>query len=235
MDSQAPRQRPDSRIALFAGVLLAALSGCYPYGRMPGYPGPYPYGPQQSHAELLSQGAHQPRLERHEPWEVASEEAVPTHDGGDIVCNWKERMAQPYVYLEHQGDYRGVHDVIRRILQLGVGMQVSGPPFVLYFNDPARTPANELVSRVCLPVLNRPGDLPEPMNYEVLPRAMVVYAEVPGSYDKAGRSYGALFKYMSGLGWEKSGPLREIYLVNPATATSPEDLLAEVQVPVQIH
>ena len=61
MDSQAPRQRPDSRIALFAGVLLAALSGCYPYGRMPGYPGPYPYGPQQSHAELLSQGAHQPR------------------------------------------------------------------------------------------------------------------------------------------------------------------------------
>jgi len=235
MDTQPRCSGPGRRAVLLVGSLLGLLAGCYPYGRMPAYTGPYPYGPLRGHNGSQPYGIHEPRLERNEPWEVASEEALTTSDGGNVRCNWKERMAQPYVYLEHQGDYRGVHDVIRRILQLGIGMQVSGPPFVLYFNDPARTPATELVSRICLPVLNRPQKLPEPMNYEVLPRAMVVYAEVPGSYDKAGRSYGALFEYMSGLGWEKAGPLREIYLVNPATAPSPEELLAEIQLPVQVH
>ena len=226
---------------IWLGLLIALpvglLSACYPFGRMPAYTGSYPYNAPPMHPGQPGQPGGQPgpQPERHAPWQVVSEESVTTVDGSDVTCNWKERMAQPYVYLTHQGDYRGVHDVIRNILKLGVGMEISGPPFVLYFDDPARTPADELLARVCLPVQVRPKRLPEQMGYEVLPRSMVVYAEVPGAYDQTGRSYGALFQYMRKLNWEKAGALREIYLVNPAAVSSPDELLAEVQLPVQVR
>jgi effector-binding domain-containing protein len=63
---------------------------------------------------------------------------------------------------------------------------------------------------------------------------MVVYAQVPGPYNETGRSYGSLFEYMRGLGWERAGPLREIYLINPAEV-APDELLAEIQLPCRVR
>ena len=37
--------------------------------------------------------------------------------------------------------------------------------------------------------------------------------------------------YLKDHGWEQGGPLREIYLVNPAKVASLDELMCEVQVP----
>lgn len=221
------RTRPQAYLAI-AFFLPLLVCGCYPY-RLPAYTGSYPYDTDPGHKG-------RPGLEGHSPWSVipeSKEEMMP--DGASIRCDWKERMAQPYVFLNHTGDYRFLGSSIRRLLELGRGLSVDGPPFALYFDDPATTPADELRARVCLPVQNQPEKLIDGLSYEVLPRSMVVYAQVPGPYDETGRSYGAVFTYMQKLGWERSGPLREIYLVNPAEVSDHNDLRAEVQVPARVR
>ena len=146
----------------------------------------------------------------------------------DFEVNWKERMTQPYVYLEYRGDYRDMGDTMRRLLEAGQTLQVNGPPFALFYDDPATTPVDQLRARACLPVPTSPTGLPEGMRFEVLPRAMVVYARVRGPYNQLGRSYRALFDYMRKLGWKPNGPIRELYLVNPGEGS---ELVGEVQVP----
>ena len=221
---------------------LFLFASCYPMGRMPAHMqgGGYGYGQVPSNTYAYPQPGAQPgaakrmpapQAEQHKPWNVVPEETMDVGDGSKVTCNWKERIAQPYVFLKHKGDYRNTGDVIRRLLVHGRSLKVSGPPFALFFDDPATVPVSELTAWVCLPVLSEPETMPEGMGYQVLPRAMVVYAEVPGSYQETGRSYGALFKYMKNLNWERSGPLREIYLVNPRGVMDPNDLLAEIQLP----
>ncbi len=60
---------------------------------------------------------------------------------------------------------------------------------------------------------------------------MVVYARVSGSYPELPRVYPALFGYLTGLGWVAGGPIREVYLTNPADVNSFAELRAEVQIP----
>ena len=107
----------------------------------------------------------------------------------------------------------------------------SGPPFALFFDDPGQTPAVDLRARACVPVRGRPGMLPPGVRYEVLPRAMVAYSRTRGAYSELPRSYGTLFGFLAKLGWKQDGPVREVYLVNPASVSSYEELLGEVQVP----
>lgn len=149
-----------------------------------------------------------------------------------IVANWKERLAQPYVYLERQGDYRELGDSMRALLTEAaeLGLESRGAPFALFYDDPGRVPAAELRARVCLSVDERPARLAR-LRYDVLPRAMVVYAEVPGPYSELARSYPVLFDYLRELGWRAGAPIRELYLVNPGEVTDLSELRAEVQVP----
>lgn len=60
---------------------------------------------------------------------------------------------------------------------------------------------------------------------------MVVYARVAGAYPEVARTYPALFSYLTSLGWQQGGPVREVYLVNPGDVASYGDLVTEVQIP----
>ena len=163
--------------------------------------------------------------------------ALPASAGAaHVEANWKERLAQPYVFLEPLGDYRRLGDAMRRLNaeSESVGIDVAGLPFALFFDDPGRVAADALRARVCLPVAERPARLGV-LRFDTLPRAMVVYARVPGAYPEAARSYPALFSYLRELGWSVGGPVREVY---QASASASElDLLAsdalvtEVQIP----
>jgi effector-binding domain-containing protein len=153
--------------------------------------------------------------------------------GRALEVNWKERRAQPYVYVEHIGDYRVLGDSMRAVLSLGAaaGLETAGPPFALFFDDPARVPAGELRSRACLPVGRRPEGLGTELRYDVLPSAMVVYGRVAGAYPEVPRAYPALLGYMKRLGWTPGAPVREIYLVDPGQVANTDELVAEVQIP----
>jgi effector-binding domain-containing protein len=150
-----------------------------------------------------------------------------------VEANWKERMSQPYVFLQRRGDYRRLGQAMRELLECAqdAGLETTGAPFALFFDDPGRVPAAELRARVCLPVGDRPGRLPERVEFDVLPRSMVVYARVRGSYPEVASAYPALFQYLHELGWRQGGPIREVYLVNPLEAQGHDDVLTEVQIP----
>jgi effector-binding domain-containing protein len=142
-------------------------------------------------------------------------------------------MSQPYVFLERRGDYRELGQAMRELLECATetGLEDTGAPFALFFDDPGRVPHGDLRARVCLPVADRPSRLPDRLEFDVLPRSMVVYARVPGGYPEVASAYPALFEYLHELGWRQGGPVREVYLVNPLEVQSFDELLTEVQIP----
>jgi len=160
------------------------------------------------------------------------EASVTPSASGAVEANWKERLAQPYLYLEQRGDYRELGVAMRALLAEAaeVGLETRGAPFALFYDDPGRVAREELRARVCLPVVERPKRIGA-LRYDVLPRAMVVYAEVRGPYPDVPRSYPVLFNYLKELGWQAGAPIREIYLVNPSEVADHAELVAEVQIP----
>jgi len=158
--------------------------------------------------------------------------AVDAAAGRELEPNWKERLPQPYVYLEHHGDYRRMGDTMRALFAAAESLELepAGAPFALFFDDPGRVPAADLRARACLPVAERPSKVGG-LAYDVLPRAMVVYGRVSGAYPEVARTYPSLFRYLRDLGWAQGGPIREVYLVNPVEAASYDELLTEVQIP----
>jgi effector-binding domain-containing protein len=149
-----------------------------------------------------------------------------------VEVNWKQRLPVAYLYLESRGSYTQIGAVLEelhaRMTELGVAP--AGPPFGLYYDDPGRVAARDLRMRACYPV---EGDArpPAPLARDVLPSTTVAYAFVGGAYPEVPRCYPALYGFMSELGWVENGPVREIYLVNPATVASYDALVTEVQIP----
>lgn len=156
--------------------------------------------------------------------------AEPPYDRVEV--QWKHRIDQPYVFVEATGSYTGVGRLLEGVFSAArdQGIEPSGPPFALYYDDPGRTPVENLRMRACLPV---PGPVsPEaPLGYEVLESTTVVYAFVAGPYPEVPRAYPALFEYLRQLDWVDAGPIREIYLRNPAETDDWSTLVTEVQIP----
>jgi AraC family transcriptional regulator len=148
-----------------------------------------------------------------------------------LEANWKERREQPYVFLEKRGDYRDLGRTMERLLADAHALELrgDGAPFALYLDDPGKVPLGELRSRVCYPVAERPAELGK-LQFEVLPRAMVVYSRVRGPHSSVALAYPALFSYLRELGWQPGGPVRELYLAGPEGA-APGEFVTEIQIP----
>ena len=153
--------------------------------------------------------------------EAGVELTTPPFD--DVHTQWKERLAQPYVYFEHRGPRETFGSTMRALLEFAVHRRVetSGQPFGLF--------AEGMAPRACLPVEINPGENGLP--FGVLPAGMVAYAVVSGPYPDAPRALPGLSEDMSAQGWKARGPVREIYLVNPAEVSTYSDLATEIQVP----
>lgn len=149
----------------------------------------------------------------------------------DVHADWKHRLDQPYVYVEHRGDYRAIGTSIERLLSAveAQGIETEGPLFALYYDDPGAKPTAELRARACLPVAAE-ASASAPLGADVLPSTTVAYCLVAGPYPEVPRVYPALLRYMRERGWELDGPVRETYL-NPDAARHGGELLTEVQMP----
>ncbi len=150
----------------------------------------------------------------------------------EMHANYKERLDQPYVYVECTGSYvetGRVLPALHRALVNG-GVRASGPPFGLFYDDPKSVPVADLRSRACLPV-DAPVTSCVAYKYDVLPQGTVAYAIISGPYPEAPRAYPGLLRYMSTMGWVENGPIREIYLVPPGAIKSHDELLCEIQIP----
>jgi effector-binding domain-containing protein len=163
-------------------------------------------------------------------WQPDLPVAQPPFDG--LQANWKQRMNQPYVFVELEGSYTRIGTALQEAEKAmrDQGLEASGPPFALYYDDPGLVPAEELIARACFPV-RAPVSPASPLRYDLLESTTVVYAFVAGPYPDVPRAYPAMFRYMRTLNWAESGPIREVYLVNPAEVADFSQLVTEVQIP----
>jgi len=165
-------------------------------------------------------------------FEVTSDVAVAVPPYTVVDTAWKERLDQPYVFLELLGPYEetiGFMPQLSRHLA-AQGIRSAGAPFALYYDDPMRVPAPERRSRLCVPV--DPGaPVGAPLGYAILPSEQVVYARAAGPYDAVSLAYPAVFAVMRERAWVLDGPIREIYLVDPSSVATFEELVTEIQMP----
>ncbi|MCC6406395.1 MAG: GyrI-like domain-containing protein [Planctomycetes bacterium] len=149
-----------------------------------------------------------------------------------VEANWKQRLDQAYVYVELVGSYtrigKALESADRALREQGI--EPSGPPFALYFDDPAEVPTEQLRARACFPVDSR-VDVREPLACDLLPGTTVVYAYVAGPYPEVPRAYPGIFAFLERMRWREAGPIREIYWVHPGTVKDWSELVTEVQVP----
>lgn len=156
--------------------------------------------------------------------------AVPPYTS--VPTEWKERLDQPYVFLELLGPYEETIGFMPELSQhlANQGIRAAGAPFALYYDDPMRVASTELRSRLCVPVA--PGTaVGAPLGYMILPSEQVVYAHVAGPYDSVSAAYPAMFDVLRERAWVLDGPIREIYLVDPNGVQSLEELITEIQMP----
>lgn len=149
-----------------------------------------------------------------------------------VHANYKERLEQTYVFVEVRGSYtqtgRALPDLHARMA--AAGLEASGPPFGLFYDDPGKVDVGELRSRACIPIATSPAPATG-LASDLLPRAHVVYAVVAGPYPEAPRAYPGLYAYMAKMGWIEAGPVRELYLVPPSGVRDFDALLCEIQIP----
>jgi len=150
----------------------------------------------------------------------------------DVQVDWKQRLDQPYVFVEARGSYTEVGRSLERVFALAAaaGVEPTGAPFALYYDDPGKVAVDALRLRACLPVAKSVATRGE-LGYDVLESTTVAYAFVAGPYPEVPRSYPALFAYLARMDWVENGPIREIYLVNPGEVQDFAELVTEVQVP----
>jgi effector-binding domain-containing protein len=150
-----------------------------------------------------------------------------------VNANWKQRLDQPYIFVEYVGSYVQTGRLLPMVQQamLEQGIEASGAPFCLFFDDPGKVPSDELRSRACIPVDS--PELPDgELTYDVLPSTTVAYAYASGAYPEVPCCYPGLYTYLGKMGWVEDGPIRETYLVSPADVKDFAALLTEVQIPV---
>ena len=149
-----------------------------------------------------------------------------------VEVSWKQRIAQGYVFLEARGSYTKIGAMLEELHARmdELGLAASGPPFGLYYDDPGEVPIDQLRMRACFPVDDAESP-PPPLAYDVLSSTTCVYAFIGGAYPEVPRAYPALYAFMDELGWVENGPIREVYLVNPAEVQGYDELVAEVQIP----
>ncbi|MDF1838384.1 MAG: GyrI-like domain-containing protein [Planctomycetota bacterium] len=151
---------------------------------------------------------------------------------GNVEASWKQRLDQPYVYIEHVGSYTetgALIPVVHREL-VAQGLVPDGAPFGLYYDDPAKVATHQLRSRACVPIqgVRSPSS---PLAYEVLPSTTVAYAYVAGAYPGVPRAYPRIYQFLQTMNWVENGPIREIYLVAPLPGVSEDELITEIQIP----
>lgn len=158
-----------------------------------------------------------------------------------VHASWKLRLEVAYVYFEHHGSYNATGALIPALHRelVAQGLEPDGPPFALFYDNPAQVPVQDLYSRACIPVRGA-RTVSAPLHYDHVPSETCGYAFVSGNYPDAPQAYPGIFNYIQGMGWQPardaSGhhlPIREIYLVPPGSNPDPTSLVCEIQIPAR--
>lgn len=150
-----------------------------------------------------------------------------------LIMEIKEKMVEEtqVAYISAKGPYDQLMELFGELVGfvMGKGLQMTGPPFGIYYNSPMEVPQEELLFEVGMPFI---GEAEEGrVKIKKIPAQNVLSTVHKGSYSGVSSVYMALAEYALKNGYEIVGPPMEIYLSNPSEVAE-EDLLTEIRFPV---
>jgi AraC family transcriptional regulator len=146
----------------------------------------------------------------------------------------EEKMVEEtqVAYIPAKGPYDQIMELFGELMGfvMGKGLQMTGPPYGVYYNSPMEVPQEELLFEVGAPFR---GEAEEEGKIKIkkIPALTVLSTVHKGSYSEVSSVYMALAEYALKNGYEIVGPPMEIYLSNPSEVAE-EDLLTEIRFPV---
>ncbi len=136
------------------------------------------------------------------------------------------------ISIAKNGSYSDVGKTIGELMTWVIAKKIrmTGNPFGIYYDNPAKVTPESTRYEICLPV-SKDTKSDNIIKVKQLPKMEVASTIYMGSYDKIGTAYEKLTNWITEQGYIITGPSRELYFSNPASA-SPESLKTEVQLPI---
>jgi len=143
---------------------------------------------------------------------------------------------QTVMSLSFTGPYEQTGDRLDELMAwlLRAGHPYSAPPFCIYYDDPEQVPEDELRAEVCLPIEEQcDGD--HTVTRKTVPGGEFACLVHTGPYEGIREVYRHLFDWMQQNGYRHLVELgtREVFHKILGQVDSVEELVTEVQVPVQ--
>ena len=116
-------------------------------------------------------------------------------------------------YVEMRGAYRGIGDAMAALKEWldSEGIEQTGHPFCLFYDNPGETPEDELRSEACIPieVAFEPRGR---FKSKVLEETPVAETRHHGPPEEFGRTYGPSLEGLLNTGHRIDGPAREYFM-----------------------
>jgi effector-binding domain-containing protein len=153
---------------------------------------------------------------------------------GPVKVLRKNTEPRTIAIMQHQGPYTDIPGVINAFMaevEKG-GHHVCGPLMTVYYNDPTKTPASELIWDIRIPVTN-PGTMKKADNdklgFGYMDAAYVAYTYHVGPYEKIADAYNMLFEWARVNRYDITGYVTEVYWTDKTDETP----VVEVWLPVK--
>ncbi len=136
----------------------------------------------------------------------------------------------------HNGTPTAIGDDVGRLLGQLIGwvqqkgLQITGPPFAVYYSMPEEMAKGHMQFEVGVPISGAAQET-EDIKIKTFPAQNVLSAIHKGPYSQIASVYAAIMEYITKNGYEVIGPPMELWLNNPMEAAESE-LLTEVRFPV---
>jgi len=91
------------------------------------------------------------------------------------------------------------------------GMEQSGYPFCLYYDNPSETPVLQLRSEACIPV-GKPFEPEGQFKMKQFPETQVAETRHQGPPEEFAKTYGPFLEGLLKQGYQLVGPAREYYM-----------------------
>jgi effector-binding domain-containing protein len=106
-----------------------------------------------------------------------------------------------------------------------------GPPFAIYYDDPAKAEALNLTCKIGFPVMGKDSVYSD-IKLETLPEMTAAVVKYQGPYEGSDKVWQDLDKWITSNGYQFAGPPWEVYLRGQNETKKPAEYLTEIRVPV---
>jgi AraC family transcriptional regulator len=136
----------------------------------------------------------------------------------------------------HAGAVAAIGDDMGRLIADAIewvmkgGLQMSGPPFAVYYSSPEEMARGGMQFEVGIPFVGE-AQAEGKIQIKTFPAQKVLAAIHKGPYNQIAPVYAALMEYATQNDYDLAGAPMEIYLTNPMEVPE-SDLLTEVRFPV---